>query len=110
MKGNKIVRAIMDTQGVTPTQLGKRMGNKPVRLITDRLASKNLTLNKLNDMLLVLDYKLVIMPSNTRIPENSYVVDDNDEPTPPKEKPDLDKLLSDDTPKPKSSNQRIKLT
>lgn len=75
MKANKIVREIMKAQEVTPTQLGKRMGNRPTRLVTDRLASDNLTLSKLMELVVLLDYKLVIMPSDTRLPADSYTVD-----------------------------------
>ena len=63
MKTNEALRAIMEKQSVGVAQLAKRI-EKSSRLVSDRLSLENISVEKLNEMLRALDYKLVIVPHN----------------------------------------------
>jgi len=69
MKANEAVRTIMEKQGVGLSQLAKRTEKSP-RLVSDRLRMENISLDKLNELLRVLDYKIVIVPHNKPISED----------------------------------------
>lgn len=112
MRGREIIKEVMDLQGVPNADMARRLGISQAAL-WDRLNNKkvkDIPVSLLHEMLMVLDYKILVVPAKTRVPSDSFVANGATEPTPPKVKPDLDKLLSDDTPRPKSSNQKIKLT
>lgn len=74
MKPNEIVRTIMTEQDVGVAKMGDRMG-KSMRLVCDRLRQENMTTDKLLELLRVLDYKIVIMPNENRLPKDSYEVE-----------------------------------
>lgn len=74
MKANEIVRTIMTEQDIGPTKLANRLG-KITRLVTDRLNISNPTVEKLQELLKVLDYKIVIMPAGAKLPKDSYEVE-----------------------------------
>lgn len=63
MKTNEALRTIMEKQSVGVSQLAKRIEKSP-RLVSDRLSLENISVEKLNEMLRALDYKLVIVPHN----------------------------------------------
>ena len=66
MKTTEAIRAIMADQGIGPVKLATRMGleKEKTRLITDRLAQKNISIEKLNEMLRLMDYKIVLVPTD----------------------------------------------
>ena len=74
MKAVEAVRAIMKEQGVGTNKMADRMG-KPARLVSDRLSQENISIVKLNEMLRLLDYKVVIVPRASRVPDGGYEVD-----------------------------------
>ena len=74
MKSTEAIKEIMKEQNVTATALGKRIG-KTQKVVSDRLRLENLSTDKLNEMLRALDYKIVIMPADTRLPKDSYEVE-----------------------------------
>ena len=74
MKAVEAVRAIMKEQNVGTNKMADRMG-KPARLVSDRLNQENISIVKLNEMLRLLDYKVVVMPVSDRTPKNAYEVD-----------------------------------
>ena len=74
MKAVEAVRAIMKEQDVGTNKMADRMG-KPARLVSDRLSQENISIVKLNEMLRLLDYKVVIVPRASRVPEGGYEVD-----------------------------------
>lgn len=69
MKTNEALRAIMEKQSVGVAQLAKRI-EKSSRLVSDRLSLENISVEKLNEMLRALDYKLVIVPHNKPMSED----------------------------------------
>lgn len=74
MKATEAVRKIMEDKGVTLTELAGRSGKK-VNVIWDRLSQKNISVEKLNEMARVLDYKIIMVPRETRMSEGYYEVE-----------------------------------
>ena len=77
MKSRDIIRAIMEAQSVTNATLAHRLGITNAA-IWDRLNNKgvkDLSVSTLSDMARNLDYKVVVVPRNSRIPEGGYEVD-----------------------------------
>ena len=74
MKTNEAVREIMAQQEVGPSVLASRIGKTP-RVVTDRLAQENISIEKLNEMLRVLDYKIVITPRSRVTKKDEYEVE-----------------------------------
>jgi len=76
VKANQILKELMVKQNVGSTKMADRIGGKcVVRTISDRLRQENISIDKLNEMLRVLDYKIVVMPSSTKLPKDSYEVE-----------------------------------
>lgn len=74
MKATDIVREIMKSQDVGLNKMADRMGKTP-RLVSDRLSQDNISISKLNEMLQVLDCKMLIVPRECKKPAGSYEVD-----------------------------------
>ena len=106
MKATDIIRDIMKKKEVKPSMLADRLKIKN-NTLSERMTQKNLSVLKLSEMLRVMDYKILIVPRNSRLPEDGYELTVDDE---VKVKIDLDALLSDDEePSPHKSTRRIKL-
>ena len=73
MKATEIVRAIMGAKNVKPSVLASRIGVKN-NVLSERLGQANISVVKLNEMLRVLDYKIVVVPSDRRLKEDEYEV------------------------------------
>ena len=74
MKTNEVIREVMNRKDIGPTELANRMG-KPARLISDRLRIENLSMEKLNETLRLMGYKIIAVPIETAVPEDGIVVD-----------------------------------
>ena len=74
MKANEAVRDIMKVKGVRPVDLRKRLGLES-NTLAGRLNQSNLSVDKLNEMLRVMDYKLVIVPRDARMGSEWYEVE-----------------------------------
>ena len=74
MKATDVVREIMKSQDVGLNKMADRMGKTP-RLVSDRLSQDNISISKLNEMLQVLDYKVLVVPRDCKKPSGSYDVD-----------------------------------
>lgn len=48
---------------------------KTPRLVSERLSQENISIAKLREILRVLDYKVVIVPREARVPEGGYEVE-----------------------------------
>ena len=112
MNGREIIKDIMTKQNITNSTLANRLGITPAAL-WDRIDTqprqgkprKDITVSLLSEMVQVMDYKVMIVPSNTRLPKDGYIIGDNDS-----QRMDLDALLSDDEePSPQKNTRRIKL-
>lgn len=74
MKATEVVRDIMKGQDVGLNKMADRMG-KSARLVSDRLAQENISIAKLNELLQVLDYKVLIVPRDAKKPAGAYDVE-----------------------------------
>ena len=74
MKATEAVRSIMKEQGVGLSKLSDRMEMEP-RRVSDRLRQENISIDKLNEMLRALDYKIFIAPRETRRPVGSFEIE-----------------------------------
>jgi len=77
MRGRDIIKSIMDANSITNATLAHRLGITNAA-IWDRLNNKgvkDLSVSTLSDMARNLDYKVVVVPRNSRIPEGGYEVD-----------------------------------
>ena len=75
MTGAEVVRAIMRAKDITVTMLSNRLGLKSTAALSMRFKQKNISVSLLNEMLKVMDYKVVAVPSNTRMQGDWYEVD-----------------------------------
>ena len=80
---NKIIRKIMETKDVKLTVLASRLGvNKST--MCERLTQENMSTDRVIEMLRVMDYKIVVMPNECRLPNGAYEIEHS--PAKPKEK------------------------
>ena len=75
MKAKDAIRKVMELQNIGTCKMADRMG-KPPRLVSDRLRHDNISILKMNELLRLLDYKIVIVPKEARIPEGGYEIDE----------------------------------
>ena len=73
MKATEIVRKIVELKGMKYAQLAYQLKTNG-RVLYERLSQKNISVDKLNEMLQALGYKIVIMPYNTPIKDDWYEV------------------------------------
>lgn len=77
MKAREIVKTIMENLNVSNATMAARLSITPAAL-WDRLNTKkvkDIPVSTLNEMLKALDYKIIIVPRETRVPTNGYTVD-----------------------------------
>lgn len=74
MKTGDAVREVMKIKEVGVNQMADRLGKSP-RLVSERLSQQNISIAKLNEMLKVMDYKILIVPRSTRVPSDGFEVE-----------------------------------
>lgn len=74
MKTGEAVREIMKSKEVGVNALAARIDKTP-RLVSERLNQENISIAKLREMLIALDYKVAIVPRNAKLPENGFEVE-----------------------------------
>lgn len=80
MTSKEIVNNLMQAQGVTNAEMAAKL-NLTQAALWDRLNPKktnNMTVKKFNEMLKMLDYKIVAVPRKTRLPEGGFEVEWHD--------------------------------
>lgn len=68
------VKEIMKLRDIRPAVLCDRLKIKS-NVLSERFKQKNVSVEKLNDMLRAMDYKVVVVPRDTRIPEGGYEIE-----------------------------------
>ena len=66
MKTNEAVRSIMKSKDIGTNTLAAKVGKSP-RLVSDRLSQENISIAKLTEILRVMDYKIVLVPRDTKL-------------------------------------------
>lgn len=74
MKTGDAVREVMKLKEVGVNQLADKMGKSP-RLVSERLGQENISVKKLNEMLRLMDYKILIVPRDTQTPIDSFKIE-----------------------------------
>ena len=74
MKVNEIIKTLMKEQGIKPKMLADRL-DEAHNTILGRLNREQWTVRVLQQTLRVLDYKIMIVPSDTRETKNTYTID-----------------------------------
>lgn len=60
---NEILKEIMKDKGLGSAAIAKRLALSDRRVIQARISQKNISIDKLNEMLRVMDYEIVIQPA-----------------------------------------------
>lgn len=77
MTSKEIVNNLMQAQGVSNAEMAAKL-NLTQAALWDRLNPKktnNMTVKKFNEMLKMLDYKIVAVPRKTRLSEGDFEVE-----------------------------------
>ena len=74
MLAMEAVKEIMKLKDIRPAVLCDRLKIKS-NVLSERFKQKNVSVEKLNDMLRAMDYKVVVVPREARIPEGGYEVE-----------------------------------
>lgn len=67
-------REIMKNRAVGVNMLADRLGIKQ-NVLSERLRHENISVKKLSEMLRLLDYKIILVPRETRVPEGGFEVE-----------------------------------
>ena len=68
------VKAIMAAKEIRPAVLCDRLRIKS-NVLSERFKQKNVSVEKLNEMLRAMDYKVVIVPRDARVPDGGYEIE-----------------------------------
>lgn len=68
------VKEIMKRKGVRPSDLCDRLGIKS-NVLSERFKQKNVSVTKLNEMIRLMDYKIVLTPCDKELDEDSIEVE-----------------------------------
>lgn len=74
MKATDVIREIMTIRDVKPSMLASMLNIKN-NVLSERFGQKNISIIKLNEMLDVLDYKIIAVPKDCAVPENGFEID-----------------------------------
>lgn len=68
------VKEVMKLKEVRPAMLCKRLGIKS-NVLSERFKQKNISISKLNEMLRLMGYKVVIVPKEAQVPEGGFEIE-----------------------------------
>ena len=74
MVAMEAIKAIMKQKDIRPAVLCDRLQIKS-NVLSERFKQKNVSVEKLNEMLRAMDYKVVIVPREVRIPEGGFEIE-----------------------------------
>ena len=67
----EIVKRIMESKGVKSSVLASRLSIRPSTL-SQRFTQKNVSVDRLNEMVRVMDYKVLVVPRESRVPDGGF--------------------------------------
>ena len=67
----EVIRKIMQIKSVNGSTLASRLSIKQSTL-SQRFTQKNISIDKMNEMLRVMDYKMIVVPRQTRLPDGGF--------------------------------------
>lgn len=68
------LKKIMEIQKIKPAVLCDRLDIKG-NVLSERFKQKNISIVKLNEMLRALDYKIVLVPRDSKVPDGGFEVE-----------------------------------
>ena len=68
------VKEIMSRKDIRPSVLCDRLGIKS-NVLSERFKQKNVSVEKLNEMLKMMDYKIVVLPREARLPDGGIEIE-----------------------------------
>lgn len=68
------LKKIMEIQQVKPAVLCDRLSIKG-NVLSERFKQKNISIAKLNEMLRAMDYKIVLVPRDSKVPTDGFEVE-----------------------------------
>ncbi len=74
MKAIEAVRHVMKDQNISSTMLCERLGLKP-NALSERFRQKSISVTKLHETVRVMNYKIVLMPSNVDTPKGGIIIE-----------------------------------
>lgn len=74
MKTGDAVREIMKITQTSVGELADQIGKSP-RLVSERLSQENISIKKLDELLRVMKYKILIVPREINTPSNSFKIE-----------------------------------
>ena len=74
MLAMEAIKEIMKLKDIRPAVLCDRLKIKS-NVLSERFKQKNVSVEKLNDMLRAMDYKVVVVPREARVPEGGYEIE-----------------------------------
>ena len=74
MRATEALRKVMELKSVKPSMLCDRLGIKS-NVLSERFKQKNISVEKLNEMLKVMDYKIVIVPRESRTLTDGFEIE-----------------------------------
>lgn len=74
MRAMDAVRKVMEESGLRHVDFAYKLGIKS-QILSSRYTQKNVSVEKLNEMLSVLNYKIVIMPKVYENPKDSFTIE-----------------------------------
>lgn len=74
MKAMEAIRAIMERKGIKFSVLMDRLGLKS-NTLANRLSRDNITVSKLSETVRMVDYKIVLVPRDTRMNPDWYEIE-----------------------------------
>lgn len=74
MKTMDAYKEIMKIRDLRPTDICDQLGIKS-NVLSERFKQKNVSVTKLNEMLAIAGYKIVLVPQDTEIPEGAFEVE-----------------------------------
>lgn len=74
MLAMEALKEVMKLREVRPAMLCDRLGIKS-NVLSERFKQKNVSVTKLNEMLRLMDYKIVLVPREARTPEGGFEIE-----------------------------------
>ena len=68
------LKEVMKIREIRPAVLRDRLGIKS-NVLSERFKQKNVSVTKLNEMLRLMDYKIVVVPRDNRVPEGGFEIE-----------------------------------
>lgn len=74
MKATQALKKVMEMREVKPAVLCDRLNIKS-NVLSERFKQENISVAKLNEMLKAMDYKIVVVPRDARVPEGGIDIE-----------------------------------